>query len=56
MAQTTTQSSNAPQSYIHMLERFFDSIDSGTLFENTDATYFRRLRDDIYEALYQLLF
>jgi hypothetical protein len=56
MAQTTTQTVNAPQPYIHMLEGFFDSIDSGTLFENTDPTYFRRLRDDLYDALYQLLF
>ena len=56
MAQTIPQIDNAPQPYIHILERFFDSIDSETLFENTDPTYFRRLRDDIYDALYQLLF
>ena len=56
MALTTPQIDNAPQPYIHLLERFFDSIDSGTLFENTDPTYFRSLRDDIYDALYQLLF
>jgi len=56
MVQTTPHTGNAPQPYIHILERFFDCVDSGTLFENTDSTYFWRLRDDIYDALYQLLF
>lgn len=56
MARTTTQTDNASQSYIQILERFFDSIDCGTLFEKTDSVYFQRLRDEIYDALYQLLF
>ena len=56
MVETSTPTDNAPQLYIQLLERFFDCIDSGSLFESADPTYFQSLRDDIYDALYQLLF
>jgi glycosyltransferase involved in cell wall biosynthesis len=56
MVESVTTTNNAPRQYIHILEHFFDSIDSNTLFDATDPIYFRRLRDDLYDALYQLLF
>ncbi len=56
MVDSSNIAPNASQPYIRILERFFDCIDSGTLFETADSSYFRRLRDDIYDAIYQLLF
>ena len=46
---------NSNQPYIRRLEHFFDLVDGGTLFDSTDPTYFRRLRDDISDALVKLL-
>ena len=46
---------NSNQAYIRQLEHFFDLVDSDMLFESTDSIYFRRLRDDICDALVQLL-
>jgi glycosyltransferase involved in cell wall biosynthesis len=43
------------QAYIRRLEDFFDLVDGNTLFDSTDSTYFRRLRDDICDALVRLL-
>ena len=43
------------QAYISKLEHFFERVDSRRLFDSTDAAYFRRLRDDICDALIQLL-
>jgi hypothetical protein len=43
------------QQYIRRLEDFFDLVDGNTLFDSTDSTYFRRLRDDICDALVRLL-
>ena len=45
----------AHQTYISRLEHFFERVDSQRLFDSTDATYFRRLRDEIWDALIQLL-
>lgn len=45
----------AHQTYISILEHFFERVDSQTLFDSTDSTYFRRLRDEICDALIQLL-
>jgi hypothetical protein len=45
----------AHQAYISILEHFFERVDSQTLFDSTDSAYFRRLRDDICDALIQLL-
>jgi hypothetical protein len=46
---------NSNQLYIKRLEHFFELVDGGTLFDSTDSTYFRRLRDDISDALVELL-
>ena len=46
---------NSNQAYIRQLELFFELVDSDTLFESTDSAYFRQLRDDISDALVQLL-
>ena len=43
------------QPNIRRLENLFELVDSGTLFDSTDPIYFRRLRDDIYDALVELL-
>jgi hypothetical protein len=48
-----TNASN--QTYIRQLEGFFKLVDSETLFNPTDFTDYRRLRDDICDALIQLL-
>jgi len=45
----------ANQTYISLLEYFFERADSQTLFDSTDSDYFRRLRDEICDALIQLL-
>jgi hypothetical protein len=45
----------ANQTYIRILEHFFERVDSQELFDSTDAAYFRRLRDEIWDALIQLL-
>ena len=45
----------AHQTYISRLEHFFERADPQTLFDSTDSTYFRRLRDEIWDALIQLL-
>jgi glycosyltransferase involved in cell wall biosynthesis len=45
----------ANQTYISILEQFFKRVDSGTLFDSTDSTYYRRLRNEICDALIQLL-
>ncbi len=47
--------SNATQPYIRLLEHFFELVDSDMLFDSTDSSYFRRLRDEICDALVQLL-
>ncbi|MGD8446359.1 MAG: glycosyltransferase [Desulfobacterales bacterium] len=46
---------NYSQLYIKRLEHFFDLVDGDTLFASTDSTNFRRLRDEICDALVQLL-
>ena len=43
------------QPYIRRLEKLFELVDNGTLFDSTDPIYFRRLRDDICDALVELL-
>ena len=43
------------QPYISRLEHLFELVDGGTLFDSTDPIYFRRLRDDICDALVKLL-
>ena len=45
----------ANQTHIRTLAHFFEGADSQTLFDSTDSTYFRRLRDEICDALIQLL-
>ena len=45
----------ANQRHLRLLEHFFEHVDSGKLFDSTDSTYFRRLRDEIWDALIQLL-
>ena len=45
----------ANQTHIRTLEHFFEGADSQTLFDSTDSTDFRRLRDEICDALIQLL-
>ncbi len=45
----------ANQTYISILEKFFERVDSETLFDSNDSTYFRRLRNEICDALIQLL-
>lgn len=45
----------ANQTYISRLEHFFERVDSRKLFDATDAAYFWRLRDEICDALIQLL-
>jgi hypothetical protein len=45
----------ANQTYISKLEHFFERVDSQTLFDSIDSTYLRRLRDEIWDALIQLL-
>ena len=46
---------NANQRAIRILEDFFERIDSGEIFDSIDATHFRRLRNEICDALVQLL-
>jgi hypothetical protein len=46
---------NYSQLYIKRLEHFFDLVDGDTLFASTDSISFRRLRDEICDALVQLL-
>ena len=46
---------NSNQLCIRRLEDFFELVDSGTLFDSTDPIYFRRLRDDVCDALVELL-
>ncbi len=43
------------QTYIRHLEKFFEHVDSDTLFNSSDADDYRRRRDEIYDALIQLL-
>ena len=43
------------QDLIETLDRFFSLIDSGGLFTSTDGRLFRKLREDVSDALYQLL-
>jgi hypothetical protein len=45
----------ANQTHIRTLEHFFEGADSQMLFDSTDSNYFRRLRDEICDALIQLL-
>ena len=45
----------AHQTYISLLEHFFERADSQTLFDSTDSNSFRRMRDEICDALIQLL-
>ena len=45
----------AHQTYISTLENFFERVDFQTLFDSNDSSYFRRLRDEICDALIQLL-
>jgi hypothetical protein len=55
MIESTAIKNNANQRYIRILEDFFELIDSEKLFDSTDATYFRQLRNEICDALIQLL-
>lgn len=43
------------QTYIRHLEKFFEYVDSDTLFNSFDADDYRQLRDEICDALIQLL-
>jgi hypothetical protein len=45
----------ANQTYISILEHFFERVDSQTIFDSTDWTDLRRLRNEICDALIQLL-
>jgi hypothetical protein len=45
----------ANRTYISILEHFFERVDSQELFDSTDSAYLRRLRDEICDALIQLL-
>ena len=45
----------ANQAYISTLEDFLERVDSQTLFDSTGSTYFWRLREEICDALIQLL-
>jgi hypothetical protein len=55
VVQADAMTNAAHQTYISRLEHFFERADSQTLFDSTDSTYFRRLRDEIWDALIQLL-
>ena len=55
MIESTAIKNSANQTYISILENFFERIDSQSLFDSTDSSYFRRLRDEIWDALVQLL-
>jgi len=46
---------NSSQLYIKRLEHFFELVDGDTLFDSADSAYFRRLRDEICDALVKLL-
>jgi len=48
-------SNAANQTYIRLLEKFFERVDSATLFDSTDSVGYRRLRNEICDALIQLL-
>jgi hypothetical protein len=43
------------QTHINHLEKFFKHVDSETLFNSADSAGYRRLRDEICDALIQLL-
>ena len=45
----------ANQTHIRTLEHFFEHVDSQTLFDSIASTSFRRMRDEICDALIQLL-
>ena len=44
------------QAYIHRLEAFCDQTDADTLFHQQDPQYFQRLRTQLREAFFELLF
>ena len=48
-------SSDANQCRLAVLEHFFERVDSEKIFESTDPAHFRRLRNEICDALVQLL-
>jgi hypothetical protein len=48
-------SSNAKKRRLAVLEQFFESVDSAEIFDSTDELRFRQLRDEIADALVQLL-
>jgi glycosyltransferase involved in cell wall biosynthesis len=48
-------SSDANQHHMAVLEHFFERVDSEEIFDSTDPTHFRRLRNEICDALVQLL-
>jgi glycosyltransferase involved in cell wall biosynthesis len=45
----------AGHTHIRTLEHFFERVDSRTLFDSIDSTCLRRLRDEICDALIELL-
>lgn len=55
MNESNAIKNNADQRYIRILEDFFERVDSEEIFDSTDPTHFQRLRDEICDALVQLL-
>ena len=55
MIKSTAIKNNADQRYIRILEHFFERVDSEEIFDSTDLTHFQRLRNEICDALVQLL-
>lgn len=55
MVESTITKNNAAQSYIFMLENFFERVDSEEIFDSSDPAYFWRLRNEICDALVALL-
>jgi hypothetical protein len=55
MIKSTATKNNADQRCIRMLEHFFERVDSEQIFDSTDPIHFQRLRDEISDALVQLL-
>ena len=55
MVESTVLKNNADQRYILILEHFFERVDSAEVFDSGDPDHFRRLRDEICDALVELL-
>jgi hypothetical protein len=48
-------SNDAKKRHLAVLEHFFENVDSEDIFDSTDEIHFRRLRNEINDALVQLL-